>query len=105
VEAGGKSWAELAGGEGVQFAEALGEFGGGYAALAAEGAEKIIGGGLSFLRVAFGAAGDEVAVGILSPASQRDDMVEAARARGEFGQAIEAEAAVAGVNGFAAGFR
>jgi len=66
----GEVWAELAGGEGVQFAEALGEFGGGYAALAAESAQKIVGGGFSFLRVAFGAAGDEIAVGIFAPASQ-----------------------------------
>jgi hypothetical protein len=95
----------LAGGKGVQFAEALGKFGRGYAALTAEGAEKILGGGFSFLGVAFGAAGNEVTVGILSPASQRDDMVEAARARGEFGQAIEAEAAVARVNSCAADFR
>lgn len=99
-----KNWAELAGGEGVQLAKAIGEFGGGYAALAAEGAEKILGGGLSFLRVAFDAAGNEVAVGIFPPASQWDDMVEAARARGKLGQAIEAEPAVARMNGFAAGF-
>src|SRR5260370_8066290 len=52
---------ELAGGEG---AEAGGEFGGGQAALAVEAAEKIGDGGFPFLRVAFHAAGDQVAVGI-----------------------------------------
>lgn len=100
-----KIWADLAGGEGVQFAEALGEFGGGYAALAAEGAEKILGGGFSFLGVALGAARNKIAVGILSSAGLWDDMVEAARARGKLGQAVETEAAIAGMNGRAARFR
>lgn len=103
-----RSWehgAEFAGGEGVQSAEAVGKFGGGYAALAAEGAEKIVGGGFAFLGVALGAAGDEVAVRVLSSAGERDDVVEAAGARGELGQAVEAEAAVARMNGRAARFR
>ena len=101
----GEHGTEVARGEDVQSAEAVGKFGGGYAALAAEGAEKIVGGGFAFLSVALGAAGDEVAVGILSSAGERDDMVEAAGARGELGQAVEAEAAVTRMNGRAARFR
>jgi hypothetical protein len=96
---------ELAGGKLFQGAEAVGEFVGGQAALAAEGAEKIFSGSFAFLGVATGAAGNEVAVRILAPAGERDDMVEAAGAWGELGQAIETEVAVAGVNGRAAGFR
>src|SRR6267142_3178229 len=56
--------AELAGGEGVEGAEAGGEFGGGQAALTVEAAEKIVGGLFSFLGVAFHAARDQIAVGI-----------------------------------------
>jgi hypothetical protein len=56
--------AEFAGGEGVEGAEAGGEFGGGEAALAVEAAEKIVGRLFSFPGVAFHAAGDQVAVGI-----------------------------------------
>jgi len=100
-----KNWSELAGGEAVEGAEAARKFGRGYAALAAESAEKIVRGRLTLLRVAFGAAGNEVAVGVFPPASQRDDMVEAARARRKLGQAIEAEAAVARMNSGATGFR
>jgi hypothetical protein len=95
----------LAGGEQIHSAEAVGKFGGGYAALAAEGAQKIFRCGFSFLGIAFGAAGNEVAVGIAAPAGKGDDMIEAARARSELGQAIEAEAPVARVNRRAAGFR
>jgi hypothetical protein len=96
---------ELAGGEVFQGAEAAGKFVGGQAALAAEGAQKIFSGGFAFLRVATGAAGNEVAVRILASAGLRDDMVETAGAWGELGQAIETEAAVAHMNGLAAGFR
>jgi len=48
---------ELAGGEGVEGAEAGGEFGSGEAAFAVEAAEKIGGGGFPFLRVAFHTTG------------------------------------------------
>jgi hypothetical protein len=41
--------AELAGGEGVEGAEARGKFGGGQAALAVERTEKILGGAFPFL--------------------------------------------------------
>jgi hypothetical protein len=100
-----ESWAEVARGEGIQGAEAVGKFGGGHAALAAEGAQKIFSGGFSLLGIALGAAGNEVAVRILASAGERDDMVEAAGAWGELGQAIETEAAVARMNGRATGFR
>jgi hypothetical protein len=99
-----EDWAELAGGEGFQGAEAGFEFGGGYAALAVEAAEKIFGGRLPLLRVAFGAAGNEIAVGIGPAADLRDDVVEAARAGSELAQAIEAQATVPRVNGIAPGF-
>jgi hypothetical protein len=52
---------ELAGGAGAQ---AGGEFAGVQVALAVEAAEKIVGGLFSFLRVAFYATRDQVAVGI-----------------------------------------
>jgi len=68
--------AELAGGEGVEGAEAGGEFGGGQAALAVEAAEKI-GGGFPFLGVAFHAAGDQVAVGTAPRPRLRHDVVQA----------------------------
>src|SRR5438132_8235015 len=55
-----KGRAELAGGEGVERAEAGGEFGGGQAAFAVEAAEKIGSGGFPFLGVAFHATRDQV---------------------------------------------
>src|SRR5260370_37954575 len=69
--------AELAGGEGVEGAEACGEFGGGQAALAVEAAEKIGGGGFPFLGAAFHAAGDQVAVGTAPCTYHRIDVVKA----------------------------
>lgn len=101
---GGENGAEFAGCERVQGAEAAGKFGGRQAALAAECAQKIVGGGLAFLRVAFVAAGDEVAVGTLSPVDLWRDVVEAAGAWGKLGQAIETVAAFARMNGRAARF-
>ena len=55
---------EFAGGEVVEGAKASGEFCGVQVALAVEAAEKIIGRLFSFLRIAFDAARDQVAVGI-----------------------------------------
>ena len=100
----GENGAELAGGESIEGAEAACQFCGGDAAPAAKGAEKIIGGGFAFQGVALSAAGNEVAVRIVSPAGLRDDVIEAAGARDELGQTVEAEAAVARMNGFAASF-
>ncbi len=61
---GGKRRLEFAGGEVVEGAQAGGEFGGVQVALAVEAAEKIVGGPFSFLRIAFYATRDQVAVGI-----------------------------------------
>src|SRR5258708_15216108 len=69
--------AELAGGEGVEGAEAGGEFGGGEAALAVEAAEKIIGRFFPFLGVAFHAAGDQISGRIAAPARFRRHPVQA----------------------------
>jgi len=67
---------EFAGGEGVEGAEAGGEFGGIQVALAVEPAEKIIGRLLSFLRVAFYATRNQVAVGIAPQPRPRHDVVQ-----------------------------
>ena len=72
----GEKGAELAGSERVQGAKAGVEFAGGQAALAKKAAQKIFGGRFSLLRVAFDAAGNEIAVGIAASAGARDDMVE-----------------------------
>jgi len=85
-----KSRAELAASEGVEGAEAGGEFGGGQAALAVEATEKIVGGLLSFLGVTFHATGDQVAVGIAPRAYQRHDVVQAPDRRRGATQAVEA---------------
>jgi len=63
--------AKLAGGEGIESAEAAREFGGGQAAQAVEAAEEIGGEPRPFLRVTFHTAGDEIAVGIAAGANAR----------------------------------
>ena len=90
---------ELAGGEGVEGAEAGGEFGGGQAALAVEAAEKIVSGLLPLLCVAFHAARDQVAVGIAAQPRLRHDVVQALHHRGGAAHTVEAVAALAGVDG------
>ena len=100
----GENGAELAGGERVQGAQAGFEFGRGYAALVAEAAKKIFGVRLSLLRVAFDAAGNQIAVGIRSSTRLWNDMVEAALAGRELAQAIKAEPPVTLMNGLPAGF-
>src|SRR5258708_32223894 len=72
----GKERRELAGGEGVEGAEAGGEFEGGQATLAVEPAEEIGGGSLPLFRVALEAAGEEVAVGVAPGLNAGHDMVE-----------------------------
>src|SRR5258708_28373782 len=67
---------ELAGGEGVEGAEAGGEFGVGQAALAVEPAEEIWRGGSSLFGVAIQTAGDEGAVGVAPRLHARDHLVE-----------------------------
>jgi len=64
--AGGQGRAEVAGGEGVEGAEAFGEVGGGQLTVAEERAEIILGGAGTFPQIAIPAAGDEVAVGIVA---------------------------------------
>ena len=97
----GEKGAELAGGERFQGAQADFELGRSQAAQAIEGAQKIFGGSFSLLRVAFDAAGNEIAVGIAPPADMRDDMVEDSPTSEEPPQTIKAQAAVARVNGLA----
>ena len=60
----GENGAEIAGGEGFQGVQAGVELGRGQAAQAKKAAQKIFGGSFSLLRVAFDAAGNEIAVGI-----------------------------------------
>jgi hypothetical protein len=94
---------ELAGGEGVEGAEAGVELGGGDAPLAVEPAEKMGGGTLSFEGIAFEAGGDQVAIGIAPGADAGDDVVEALDARVGAAQTIETMAAFAKVDGLAEG--
>ncbi len=96
----GENGAEVAGGERFQGAKAGFEFGRGQAAQAIKGAQKIFGGACSLLRVAFDAAGNEIAVGIASPAGLREDMVEDSPTSDEAPQTIKAQAALARMNGF-----
>src|SRR5260370_10230288 len=86
---------KLAGGEGVEGAEAVGEFGVGQAAPAVEPAEKIAGRAIPFLRVALQTAGDEVAVGIAPEGHAWGNVVEAANHRRKRTQAIQTESPVA----------
>jgi hypothetical protein len=94
---------KLAGSEGVEGAETGVELGGGDAALAVEPAEKIGGGTLAFERIAFEAAGNQVAIGVVSPPGAGNDVVEALDARVGAAQAIETMAAFAEVDGLAEG--
>ncbi len=101
VDGRGEGRTELAGGERVKGTEATSELDGGQAALAVEPTKEIPGGALSLLRVAFEAAGDEVAVGVATQLDAGDNMVEAADAGGEPAQAVKATAALARVDGLA----
>jgi hypothetical protein len=94
---------ELAGGEGVEGAEAVVEFGGGQAALAVEPAEKIGGGTLAFERIAFEAAGNQVAIGVVPRFDAGHDVVEALDARVGEAQTIKTMAAFAEMDGLAQG--
>src|SRR5712692_4712535 len=77
------------------------EFAGRQTPVAVERAQKALCRGFSFLRVAFCARGNQVAVGIAAPPDQRHDMVEAAHPSGEPPQTIETLAAFARVNSLA----
>src|SRR5260370_24240389 len=90
---------EFAGGEVVKGAEASGEFGGVQVALAVEAAEKIVRWLLPFLRVAFYATRDQVAVGIAPRQHPRHNVVQALdRCRGP-AHTVKALAALARVDG------
>jgi hypothetical protein len=73
-----KARAEFTGGEGVQGAEAGGELGGGQAAVAMEPPKEICRGEIAFVDVAFLAAGNEIAAGIVAEFCTGDDVIEAA---------------------------
>jgi hypothetical protein len=94
---------ELAGGEGVEGAETVVEFGRGQASLAVEPAEKIGGGTLAFERIAFEAGGNQVAIGVVARLDAGDDVVEALDARVGAAQTIKTMAAFAEVDGLAQG--
>ncbi len=95
---------EFAGDEGVEDAEAGGKLDGSQTMLIVETAEKICRRKIAFLRVAFAAAGDEVAVGIVLQLGKRDDMVDAARTNGKPTPAVETEAAFPQMDGAAQGW-
>src|SRR5260370_29496318 len=92
---------KLAGGEGVEGAEAVGEFGVGQASPAVEPAEKIAGRAIPFLGVALQTAGDEVAVGIAPEGHAWDNVIEAATHRRKPTQAIETASAFSHMEGVA----
>src|SRR6266851_8305990 len=92
---------ELAGGEIFQGAEASVKFGGREAPQAVESAQKIPGRTVALARVAFDAAGNQVAVGIASEAHAWHDVVEALHVSRSAAKTIKASAAFAIVNGFA----
>jgi hypothetical protein len=98
---GRKQRAELACGEVFQGAKACVELGGGQAPLAVERAQKIRDGTVALARVAFDAAGNQVAVGIASEAHAWHDVVEALHVSGSAAKAVKASSAFAIVNGFA----
>ncbi len=99
----GQGRGELAGGEGVEGAEAASEFAFGQLAFAEERAEKVLGAAGAFLGVAFAAAGDEVAVRIVARVCARDDVVDALHGRGEHAQTIETAPGLAGMDGVTQG--
>jgi hypothetical protein len=89
----GKGRREFAGDEGVEDAKAGGKLDGGQTMLIVKPAEKMCRGKIAFLRVAFAAAGDKVAIGIVLQLGKRDDMVDATRTNGKPAAAVKTEAA------------
>src|SRR5258708_40164286 len=98
-EKAGERRAELAEREGVEGAEAVGQFGLVQAALAVKAAEKILGRLFPFLRVAFHTARYPIAVGIVAQPRLRHDVVQALHCLRSAAQTVEALAALAGVDG------
>src|SRR5258708_10163189 len=94
-----KARAEVAGGEGIQGAEAGGKLDVGQAALAVERPEKIRGGGIALLDGACLTAGNQIAARAVAQLSTWDHMIQAAGCRGKAGPAIKTTARVAGLNG------
>jgi hypothetical protein len=101
VAGGGEKGAEFAGGEVVEGPEAGGKLGSGETALAIQAAQEIGGGLFCFFRIALQTAGDEVAVRVAAELHFWNDMVDALDAGTQMAQAVEAEAALSSVNGFA----
>lgn len=95
----GESGAELAGNEGVERAEARGELEEGQATLAIQPPEKVGGRHAALMRIAFEAAGDQVAVGRATALGLGHDMVEAFDAGRETAQAVKARAVLSSMNG------
>jgi hypothetical protein len=90
---------KLARGEGIKGTLAAGEFGTGQAAFAVEPAEEILRAPLPFLRIAFQAGGDKVAVGIAPQLRTRHDVIEAPHRGCEPAQTVKAEPALPRVDG------
>jgi hypothetical protein len=97
--------AEFAGGEGVQGAEAGGKLEVGQAALAVERPEKIRGREIAFVDVAFLAAGNEIAAGVVAELCTGDDVIEAASCGSKAAQAVKTAAEFSGMNSAAQGRR
>jgi len=97
----GEGGTEFAGGEGVEGTEAGGELRSGQATLAVEFAKEIRSWGCSFVRIAFQAAGHEVAVGITAQPDLGHNVIQALDASGEAAEAVEAKTALARVDGLA----
>lgn len=94
----GQGWRELAGGEGVKGAEALGKFGGGQAAHAVEAAEIIRSRNPGFAHVAVEAAGDQIAIAARPVADLGHDVVQAELRPGDVPKAVKASPALAAMN-------
>src|SRR5205823_11918568 len=85
----GEGRGELAGGAGVEGAEASGEFAIGQLAFAEERAEKVVGAAWALLHIAIVAGRDEVAIRIVARLRARDDVVETLHRRGNHTQTVE----------------
>src|SRR6266478_1185388 len=92
---------ELAGSKRFDRPQPPSKFAGPQTPVAVEQAQKPLCRGFSFLRVAFCAGGNQVAVRIAASPDSRHDMVEAAHPSGQPAQTIVAHAAFARMNGLA----
>ena len=94
-----EAWAEIAGAEGFEGAEARGEPAGGETTFAEEAAQEVCGGLVCFARITLDTAGDKVAIGVAAGVHLRDDMVQALRAFFQAAEAVEASVALTGKDG------